>query len=797
MKKTSFGWWLRRSAGQRRAVALLLVVLAALTGVAVVSPMALAAGSVVVQGAPLPGTFGLRFGPDGLLYVASFGPGVVVLHPETGQMLGLLGQAQGVVGPEDVAFGADASLYWSEMFVGNVGRRAPDGTVTHQMVAPGINSFAFSKTGRLFASVCWYADVLFELDPALVAAPRPVLDNLGWLKGIEFGADGKLYGASVLGGRIVRIDVEATPPTVETVASGFPAPFTAKFDSNGKLIVLDRSLSDVFRVDPADGSRELIAHFPFGVDNVAIGAGDRLFASSYSDGAVAEVLGDGTLRTLLPGGMIMPSVPALRQRSDGESLYVANMFGLREYDAATGALRSTERYFFAPPPAFAGSSTVAVAGDRLVLASFFPAPALQVYDPILGQVVEDYRDFNIPINAIVFQGDLVVVELGMAAGEAKVTRAGAGGRTTLADASTNLFAPVGLAATADSLWVSDWATGMVWQLVADGVQLAPPRPVASGLEGPEGLAVDVDGSLLVVESKVARLSRIDLATGAVRGVASGLALGMPGFGIMPPFGFVNGVAVGHDGAVYVAGELANVVYRFVPSTSYVPAAAHRTGFGGSTWTTELGIHNPGTVQASYVVELLETGKANTSPAAAAFTLESGKSARYPDALQSLFAFTGSGALRVTSYDGDLRVTSCTTNQKGSRSMAEFVEGLASGEAIAAGQEARIVHLTNSGVRRTNIGLVNASGAEVEVALNLFKGDATPIGTSTFTLAPYAHVQQNDVFKHLTTLSVSAAALDAIDDAYAVIVSTTAGARYFAYGSVVDNTSGSPMHIPAR
>jgi streptogramin lyase len=784
---------LHGSALSRRALAALVAVLASWA----VPLLAVGPENVFVQGAPLPGAFGLRFGPDGMLYVASFGPGVVVLHPETGQMIGLLGPEQGVVGPEDVGFGPDGSLYWSEMFTGNVGRRAPDGAVTHQMVAPGVNPFAFSAGGRLFTTVCWWGDVLLELDPTFAAPPRPVLENLGWLKGLEFGPDGKLYGASVLGGQVVRIDVAATPPTVEPVATGFAAPFTAKFDSTGKMIVNDRPLGNLYRVDPADGSRELIAHLDFGIDNVAIGPGDRLFVSSYSDGIIAEVLAGGTLRMLLPGGLIMPSAPAVMARPDGESLWVPNMLGMREYDTATGALRSTLRYMFMPPPAFGGASTAAAAGDRLVTAMFFPAPAVQVLDAATGAVVEDYRDFNMPINAIGFQGDMVVIELGTAAGEAKVTRAGAAGRTTLADATMNIFVPVGLAATADDLWVSDWASGMVWQLVADGVELAPPRPVATGLEGPEGMAVDRDGSLLVVEATAKRLSRIDPITGAVRPIASGLALGMAGFGIMPPFGFVNGVAVGGDGALYVTAELANAVYRLVPRTSYVAAAAHRSGYGGSAWSTELGVHNPNTVQATYVVELLETGKPNPAPAAASFTLDGGKSARYADALDSLFAFTGTGALRVTSYDGDLRVTACTANAKGGRWMGQLVEGQAEGDAIVAGQEARLVHLTNSGSRRTNIGAVNAAGVPIEIAVSLFQGDGSAIGETVLSLPPFGHLQENDVFHHLATLAVSAASLDTIDDAYALVKSDTAGARYFAYASVVDNASGSPIHIPAR
>jgi streptogramin lyase len=754
-------------------------------------------GNVLVQGAPIPGTFGLRFGPDGNLYVASIGAGIVVVDPETGQVVGLLGPEQGVVGPEDLAFGPDGSLYWSEMFVGTVGRRAPDGIVTHQMVGPGINPLAFDSHGRLFATVCWFADLLVELDPNLVNPPRPVLDGLGWFKGIAFGPDGLLYGASVQSGKIVRIDVNAVPPTVETVATGFAAPFVAKFDSQGRLVVLDRGAAKLYRVFPSSGSRQLIVALPFGADNVAIGPGDRIFLSSYSDACLVEVTAGGELRWLLPGGMIFPTTPAVVERPDGESVFVGNIMAMREFDGATGAPRGTVRQAFLPPPAFTGAWTVNADRDRLVLTTLFPVPGVQVFDAGSSSVVADYRDLVMPVNAVFFQGDLVVAELGMAQGEARVTRLGASGRTTLADITTNLFAPTGLASSGGNLWVSDWATGMVWQLAADGVQLAPPRPVATGLAGPEGLAVDRDGSLLVVEAGAARLSRIQPLTGAASVVAGGLALGTPGFGVLPPFGFVNGVAVGPSGAIYVAGDAANVLYKLTPRTYILPAAASRAGLAGSAWKTELGIHNRGPIQAGYTIELLETGKPNPAPRTASFALAPQSSARYPDVLRSAFDFEGSGALRITTVGGELVVTSCTVNEQGGAAAGQFVAGEPIENAIATTQEARIVHLSNAAGRRTNIGITNASAVPIEVLVDLFRADGGRVGSRTFMVPPSSHLQQSDVFSHLTSLSVSAHALSTIDDAYAVLRSPTPGALYFAYGSVVDNRSGSPIHVPAR
>lgn len=174
---------------------------------------------------------------------------------------------------------------------------------------------------------------------------------------------------------------------------------------------------------------------------------------------------------------------------------------------------------------------------------------VQILDPATQVILTTYDDFAAPMNAIRFQGDLIVAELGTAsvvcANGVDPTQ-----RVTLA----NLGVPAGLAATDDGLWVSDFATGQVLQLVADGETLATPLTVASNLVTPEGLAVMDEGHLLVVESAAQRLSVIDLATGGVTLLVDGLALGASGPPTMPPTWAFNGVAVDAAGTIYVTGD---------------------------------------------------------------------------------------------------------------------------------------------------------------------------------------------------------------------------------------------------
>lgn len=521
-----------------------------------------AATTVLVQGSPIDGANGIIFDDEDQLHIASIvGREIVVMDPETGEILDRLGPDVGVEGPDDLIFGPDNSLYWTSFLTGEVGRLSPDGVSTSQFVAPGVNPITFSGDGRLFVALDFMGDALYELDPDLVDPPRLIAENLGFLNGMDFGPDGFLYGPIWTKGEVVRVDVDNG--TIHPVADGMGCPAAVKFDSRGRLHVADYTKGEILRVDAETGGKEVIARVPSGLDNLAFDSHDRLFVSHGQDGAIFEVLADGTTRTVVSGGMIAAgSGVAVLPRSDGESVFVADLFTLREFDGLTGEERSVERHYIGMP-GITSPETVSPDGDNLVLSSGF-SKTVQVWSPETHNVLEEYTDFEVPINAIRFQGDLIVVELGFEAGTCRVTRASEEGRVILADSADGIVLPVGLAATDDDLWVSDWATGMVQQIIADGEPLAEPIPVATNLSAPEGLAVAPDGSLLVVETGAGRLSSIDLETGEVSTVAVGLEMGAEGAEGYPPTWIFNGVAVGPSGAVYVTGDIANVLYRIEP-----------------------------------------------------------------------------------------------------------------------------------------------------------------------------------------------------------------------------------------
>ncbi|MCL6257688.1 hypothetical protein M3O96_01220 [Aquiflexum sp. TKW24L] len=524
----------------------------------------------IYTGSPIKSANGVNFGPDGNLYIASFGgQEIIVMNKQNGKIIKKIGTDKGVISPDDLAFGPDGSLYWTDINIGEVGRIAPDGTLTKQPVAPGVNPITFSDDGRLFVGLCFLGDGLYELDPNLIAPPRPIIVSsplnpfpLGFLNGFDFGPDGKLYGPLFAGGAVIRVNVgePGTPPstnpfadgTAEFVAGGFTVPAAAKFDSKGVLHVLDQT-GEVFKVNTSTGAKTLLAKIQPGLDNLAFDSNGSLFISNADFGSVVQILPSGQPRTISRGGMIAPmGMAVLPGANKKDALFVANIFRLHQINGLTGR---EENVYKGDLLGGAGNLTtpftLSADGNNLIVSSYF-GRVVQVWNPQTNKVLETY-EMEIPIDAIRFKGDIAVSTL-----LEGVVRAS--DKSPIFPAGTPIFAPSGLATDGETLWVADWATGSIWQLGSNNIAVE----LATGLKNPEGLALDKEGGLLVVETGASQLSRIDLATGAVSKIADGLSLSKPAFGqdfALPPTNFFDGVAVGQSGDIYVSGGGRNVVYR--------------------------------------------------------------------------------------------------------------------------------------------------------------------------------------------------------------------------------------------
>ncbi len=517
------------------------------------------APEVFVQGVPVRLAVGLAIGPDDNLYVSTqWIRHVLVLDPDTGEIIKQYGPEDGVDIPADLAFGPDGSLYVG-MYPGFEGdaimRMTPDGTVTGMPLPPVIWPVMTTEDGRVFAGLLIENDMIVELDPDLQTPPRQLVSN-GVFIHLREGPDGMIYAIKWFDGEIVRFDPDA-PETVETVATGLTLPFNLAFDSQGQLDIImgvDDATDAVARLDLTTGEAEILATSHSLLYGLAIDSKDRIFVSSVDDGAIYEVLPDGDFRTVSPGGMTLPSDVEVIARPDGESLFLADWGAWQEYDTATGELRSS-RHGTWWPGTLTNPDTIAPFGDNLLLASS-ENQQIQIWDPVQQKEVLliSYPGAD---NAIGFADQIVATSF-----ESKdvlsIDPVNPEQRTVLA---ADLAYPLGLAADAGNLYIGDFLAGQILQVAADGVLLDSPKLIAEGLQGPEGLALTGDGRLLVVESGANRLSIVDLASGQISTL-------IPELGILndvprsrPQHYFFNGVDVSPSGMIYVTADEPNVIYR--------------------------------------------------------------------------------------------------------------------------------------------------------------------------------------------------------------------------------------------
>ncbi|MDI1433679.1 hypothetical protein [Polyangium sorediatum] len=520
---------------------------------------------VLVKGAKLHSANGLASDGLGHLYAASvFGNEIVKIRELDGKILSRRGMADGVQFPDDLTLGPDGSIYWTSLLVGQVGRRKPNGVTSFQSVAPGVNPITFSNGHRLFTALAFLGDALYELSPTFSAPPRLITTNLGFVNGMDWGPDGRLYGPVSLGKEIISIDVDscenATDPynecDITLIADDFFQVSALKFDAFGRLFAVDIN-GDVLRINVATGAKSVVARLPLGNDNLTFDSWGRVVVSNGYDGTITRINYNGSRTILVPGGAIVPSGVAVLADGCDESVFVGDFIKLRTFDGDTGKQTAFAPTLAGVPGALPPSITASRDGDHILTTAWY-GNSVAVWDPAAEAVVETYPGYVQPLNAIKFQGHLVVAEYGAAPGAARVILQVGATRITLTD---TLAVPTGLAAAGDDLWAADWSSGTVWQLIDDGVHLASPLLVAYGLSNPEGLAVDLDGTLLVVEAGAGRLSRIDPDTGVVWTVVSGLSPGLPAPAATPPSYFFSGVDVGPSGTIYFSNDASSRVYR--------------------------------------------------------------------------------------------------------------------------------------------------------------------------------------------------------------------------------------------
>lgn len=494
---------------------------------------------------PFHGIHGLRFDGDGLLHAASvIGQSIFTVDVDTGAVERLIAPPEGMA--DDIAIAPDGTMFWTAIEDGIVYKRAPGGPVERFLEnVKGANAISFSPDfERLFYTLVFYGDALYELDPTGRTPPRLISEDHGGLNAFEVGPDGMIYGPLVFGGRVVKLDPDTGD--IETVSDDFESPGALKLAGDGTAFVLDET--HLKRVALASGATETVAELPSGGDNLAVSDVGLVYVSLAAENAIVEVDPVTGVYGYLVGPSPLVSPAGLALSPDGGTLYVGDMFGgLRAVDIETSpaSIRNIPTAIFQPTHVYAGREHLIAVGEVF--------GEIERLDPATGNVVDRYEGFEVPHDVLeAANGDLIVAETG-GGRVLRVSGPAPGRRGVVAD---GLAEPNGLAwAGNDAIYVTETGAGRLLRIeLAGGASTV----VAENLAQPEGIAVDGQGRAFVVEVGAQRLLRI-ADNGRQRVVAENLPIGLSNGPSL-----YRGIAVDEDGDVYITSDIDNTIYRIAP-----------------------------------------------------------------------------------------------------------------------------------------------------------------------------------------------------------------------------------------
>src|SRR6266508_2905741 len=249
----------------------------------------------LVPGSAFHGVHGLGIDKSGRLFAGSVaGAALYEVDRNNGTAKIAVPSPEGMA--DDIAFAPDGTMAWTGFLTGDLYSRKGDGPVKKLASGlPGINSLAFRKDGRLYATQVFLGDALYEIDVEGVKPPRKIMEKMGGLNGFEFGPDDMLYGPLV-------------------------------------------------RVDPKTGAKKMVAQLKPSLDNLAIDDKDRIFVSNMADNGIQEVDPEtGAAKQVIIGKLALPGGIGVVSDGGKDTIYIADVFAYRTVDGATGEVSEPAR----------------------------------------------------------------------------------------------------------------------------------------------------------------------------------------------------------------------------------------------------------------------------------------------------------------------------------------------------------------------------------------------------------------------------------------------------------------------
>ena len=496
-----------------------------------------------VAPAALIGANGMRWGPDGRLFVAqAFGGQVSAVDVASG-VAEVISPANGsIIAPDDLAFDSHGNMFATEVMSARVSAYRPNGRV--DVIAadvPVANGITVHRD-RIFMSEFNPNGRILELF-ADSSAPRVIASGLMMPNALCLGPDDHLYFPLVPLGEVWRVPLSGG--TAERVAGDFNIPTAVKFDAKGRLFVVESGTGAIIHFDIATGTKTEFARVAFGIDNFAFAPDGRMFVSHFTDGGVIEISPTGETRQAVRGGMLGPFGIAA---GPGGSLVAADGMSLAHI-GKDGSIERPAMLLQHGFPGYVRGIAVAPDGSQITSNSAGLVARYRAGEEAVPILAGLDRAMGVALAA---NGDVVVCE----AGAGRVHSIGVDGETHVM--ASGLSAPTGVFCNADgSLIVSEAGAGRLVHIKDGHV-----ATMLDGLVEPHGVTAS-GGAAFVLDRGTGSLHRITGGTSAIVathlpvGASSGMKVNtLPGIDLVMPGPLLpfSDIAALADGSIAIGGD---------------------------------------------------------------------------------------------------------------------------------------------------------------------------------------------------------------------------------------------------
>lgn len=231
----------------------------------------------------------------------------------------------------------------------------------------------------------------------------------------------------------------------------------------------------------------------------------------------------------------------------------------------------------------------------------------------------------------------------------------------------------------------------------------------------------------------------------------------------------------------------------------IPAAAHLTG-ANSYWRSDIRLMNAALRPLDYELTFTPSGEnALRRGKQTRFDLAAGETIALDDIVRRWFGIGGlaegtNGSLHLVGHAADgsvaaaeeTRVTSRTYTIEAGSTFGQFVPAVPYEEFIGRQEKLILPHVAENDRYRTNVGLVEGSGADALVRISPFAANGTALGVFDVPLGAGEQRQLNGLLReHSIT----------VDDAWLELEVISATGRVTAYASVIDRITNDPFLVP--